>query len=209
MITVNKPSKMQNKVYEYLCQKFAKEQEIPNLSDVARYFGITFVTLKQHLKALDKKGYLSYESRGRGRSPQVRLTRLGVPLLGNITAGSLEERFESPEGYLALQGYTGVDTFALQIEGNSMADLIQDGDIVIFKANQPKRSGQICAVRVDGETTLKYLEWQRKSDSMITLRPHNPEYPTQKVPSQELAVDGTYQGLLRGELTNLLYTAEL
>ncbi len=205
MIKMNKPSEMQNKVYRYLCQRFTKEHAIPNLSDVARYFGVTFVTLKQHLKALDKKGYLSYESRGRGRSPQVSLKRLGVPLLGNITAGSLEERFESPEGYLALQGYTGIDTFALQVEGDSMADIIQDGDVVIFKANQPRRSGEICAVRIGGETTLKYLEWKEKNSQAVTLRPHNPEYPTRKISSQELEVDGVYQGLLRGKLTELLY----
>ncbi len=199
MITITKPSKMQNKVYKYLCQQFTKTQEIPNLSDVARHFGVTFVTLKQHLKALDKKGYLSYESRGRGRSPQIKLTKLGIPLLGNITAGSLEERFESPEGYLSLQGYTGADTFALQVEGNSMADLIQDGDVVILKASQPKHSGEICAVRVSGETTLKYLEWKENSQ-MVTLRPHNSDYLVKEVSSQELEVDGVYQGLLRGGL---------
>lgn len=202
---MTKPSTMQYKVYEYLCQQFTQEQKLPNLSDVARYFGITFVTLKQHLQALDKKGYLSYESRGRGRSPQVELIKFGIPLLGNITAGSLEERFESPEGYLALQGYIGKDTFALQIEGNSMADFIQDKDIVILKASKPQRSGEICAVRVGGETTLKYLDWSNKLkkdiSKTVTLRPHNPEYPTQKITNQELEVDGVFIGLLRGEFT--------
>jgi SOS-response transcriptional repressor LexA len=34
----------------------------------------------------------------------------------------------------------------------------------------------------------------------LFLRPHNPEYPTVKVPAKELQIEGVYQGLLRGEV---------
>lgn len=63
------PTPMQQRVLERL-HSVTSDQ---SLSDLARSMGITYVTLKQHLEALHRKGHLEFRSIGRGKSPTVRL----------------------------------------------------------------------------------------------------------------------------------------
>lgn len=195
-------SPVQERVYHRLVEHQRRTGVTPELSEFARGLGIHYVTLRQHLEALQQKGYLLFESRGRGRSPRVELRpeATGVPLLGAISAGPLSLAAASPDGYLApLPGHSGAGQadFALRVDGYSMADLIQPGDIVLLAQRQPSRSGEICAVRVENdEVTLKYLD--RASPSRYFLRPHNPDYATVEVAAADLVIDGVYRGLLRG-----------
>ena len=39
----------------------------------------------------------------------------------------------------------------------------------------------------------------------VTLRPHNPQYPTVAVPAADVHIEGVYTGLVRGELIEALY----
>jgi repressor LexA len=121
-----------------------------------------------------------------------------VPVLGSIPAGPLTEAVSEAESFLPLTGFHE-QHFALRVQGDSMADLIQDGDIVMFEQRQPVRSGEICAVRVEGsDVTLKYVDFTSKD--VYTLRPHNPLYKPMKVEAKDLEITGVYKGLLRGEL---------
>ena len=192
-------SAMQKKVYEYLRDHFRQTGALPDLADLARTLGMHYVSLKQHLEALHKKGYLTFESRGRGRSPILALpaNATGIPVLGSIPAGPLSEAISFAEGYLPLAGLQG-DHFALWVQGDSMADLIQDDDVVLFEKRLPYRSGEICAVRVqDSDVTLKYLD--DLGEGRYVLRPHNPDYPAVETSAAELTIEGVYLGLLRGD----------
>lgn len=195
-------SPAQRRVYERLVDLTRRQGGTPELAAFARDLGIHYVSLKQHLEALDRKGYLSFESRGRGRSPTLALPpeATGVPVLGGIPAGALSEASVEAEGYLPLPGMQG-EVFALRVEGDSMADLIQDGDVVLFSKRTPHRSGEICAVRVEGsDVTLKYLD--RLGAGRYALRPHNPTFPVVEVEAQDVQVDGVYLGLLRGAMVH-------
>jgi len=203
-----KLSTMQRKVYDKLVAHRARTGDYPELAQFARELDIHYVSLKQHLQALDKKGYLTFESRGRGQSPRLRLPlqAVGVPVLGSIPAGPLSEAIEHAEGYLPINASS--DHFALRVSGDSMADLIQDGDVVLFKKGMPLRSGEICALRVDeSDVTLKYLDWLE--EDTLHLRPHNPSYPTTSVASPQVTIEGVYQGLLRGDLLGTLYREDV
>ena len=197
-------SRAQERIFGKLRDHKRRTGQLPELSQFARELGVHYVSLKQHLEALASKGYLVFESRGRGRSPLLELPAelTGVPVLGSIPAGPLSEAIPEAESFLPLSGFYG-DHFALRVAGDSMADLIQDGDIVLFKQRLPLRSGEICAVRVEGsEVTLKYLDWL--GDGSYALRPHNPLYPTVQVGADALVIEGVYQGLLRGEVLSSL-----
>ncbi len=191
-------SPAQGRVYQRLLEHHRRTGAMPDLADLARSLGVHYVSLRQHLEALHRKGYVSFESRGRGRSPHLALPpdATGIPVLGDIPAGPLSAAVAHAEAFLPRAGLTG-ELFALRVHGDSMADLVQDGDVVLFQHTEPRRSGEICAVRVDGEdVTLKYLD--RLDGATYALRPHNPDFPTVKVHARDLVIDGVYRGLLRG-----------
>ncbi len=189
----------QERVYARLLEHQRRTGRLPELSDLARSLGIHYVSLRQHLEALQKKGYLEFESRGRGRSPHLALPAqaTGIPVLGDIPAGPFDSAVAHPEAYLPLSGLPDA-SFALLVRGDSMADLIQPGDVVLLARRPPAREGEICAVRVGEEdATLKYV--RRLPGGTVELRPHNPAYDTLRVPAEEVSLDGVYLGLLRGD----------
>lgn len=194
----------QRRVYDRLLEHYSRHGDLPDLSEFARQLNVHYVSLKQHLQALDRKGFVRFESRGHGRSPLLQLhpAATGIPVLGGIPAGQLSEAAALAEEFLPLPGVRQA-SFALRVEGESMADLIQPDDIVIFEKRRPGRSGEICAVRVDeNEVTLKYLDFV--DPGLFTLRPHNPAYEPVTVEAGRVSVEGTYLGLMRGSVTDAL-----
>ena len=203
---MQKLSSQQAKVYARLRRAWEEHGSQPGLYDLARDLGIDYTTLRQHLRALETKGFLSFQSQGHGKPPMLRLLRplQAVPVLGHIPAGPLSEALAHPEGYLRLANLTD-DYFGLYVQGDSMADHLQDGDLVLLQQGKPSRSGEICAVRLDHtEVTLKYVDWKGSRAKGLTLRPHNPTYPTLEVTAKEIAIDGVYRGSFRGEPIKLL-----
>ena len=194
----------QERVYQRLVEHNRRTGSLPDLSGLARTLGIHYVSLKQHLEALERKGFIEFESRGRGRSPHVALPpqATGVPVLGDIPAGLLDAAIAHPEAYLALPNLDA-STFALEVRGDSMADLIQPGDLVLLNRRELRRNGEICAVRVDeDEVTLKYLF--RLDGDRFELRAHNAAYEPLVVEAGRVSVDGVYRGLLRGDAAGVL-----
>jgi repressor LexA len=195
---------MQRTVLERLTA-LSEAGAMPEVADLARDLGMHYMSLKQHLQALHKKGHLHFESRGVGKSPHLRLVRpkSAVPVLGYIPAGPLNEALQDIEGYLPLRARPGL--FALRVSGDSMAEIIQDRDVVLLQKDRVPASGEICAVRVhETEVTLKYLDWSPRLKE-ATLRPHNPRYPVVTVSAEEIVIEGVYRGLLRGELSRELF----
>ncbi len=195
-------SAKQRAAFESLRRAWRRHGAQPSLRLLATELGIGYVTLRQHLRALETKGYLRFRSQGRGRAPILQLReRSGIPLVGDIAAGPLSEAIAHPEGYLSLPGDD--DRFGLRVSGDSMADAIQDGDVVILQRQRRPKRGEVCAVRVNGsEVTLKYLEIHR---STALLRAHNPNYPPLEVPLSQIHIDGVFVALLRGEVIAKLF----
>jgi repressor LexA len=69
----------------------------------------------------------------------------------------------------------GTDLFALEVQGDSMIDaMVNDGDIVIMKATQEARNGELVAIWLKDrdETTLKYFYLE---NGRVRLQPANPQ----------------------------------
>lgn len=188
-------------IYDALLAAWRTERELPTPAALAAQFNVTYPTLQEHLRALATSGFIVFESRGPGRAPRMELIteRTGVPLLGEIAAGIPLGVYPEPEALIQLPGHPG--RFALRIQGDSMADRIAHGDIVLLDQGTPTHPGLICAVRLEEtETTLKYVDWPpATTPTTLTLRPHNPRYETLHVPASEVHIDGIFRGLLRGE----------
>lgn len=99
-----------------------------------------------------------------------------IPLLGTIACGTpilavenIEEEIDIPEHIHA--------TFALRCKGDSMigAD-IRDGDIVYIKQQAEVLDGQIAAVLIEDEATLKRF-YYNKEGGIVTLVSENPAIP--------------------------------
>lgn len=104
----------------------------------------------------------------------VPIERRMVPIIGQIAAGKPILADEHIEAFLPCD--TGVHAdFGLVVSGDSMigAD-IHDGDVVFIRSQPVVDDGQIAAVRIDDDATLKRFY---KNPDGCTLVSMNPQYP--------------------------------
>lgn len=102
----------------------------------------------------------------------VPLTQSAVPILGNITCGERVTPDTNPEGFADLPEGVHAD-FALRCKGDSMIPTFLDSDLVLIKQQPEVENGQIAAVNIDNETTLKRIYMQENG---IILRADNPAF---------------------------------
>ena len=112
--------------------------------------------------------------------------KVRIPILGPIAAGPLMLARKSGMNYMNEKEYKAVEIarslfpsrekpnelYALEVKGESMIDaMINDGDIVVMKSAVEAHNGEMVAVRVDDEYTLKYFF---KEKDRYRLQPANP-----------------------------------
>lgn len=96
-----------------------------------------------------------------------------VPLLGTIACGEPILAEENIENYVTIDMKANVD-FALKCKGDSMINArIFDGDIVYIHSQPDVENGEIAAVLIDNEATLKKVH---KYPNKLVLSPCNPMY---------------------------------
>ena len=170
--------------------------------------------LSDLLRPLRDKGYISVAGGVRGRQRLIELTApgraqtgLGVPVLGEIPAGSLVEAIQQTDEWLEDVGSLlklRADDFLLRVRGISMIGAgILPGDYVLLRPGIAPHSGEIVAAQIcddDGsggvEATLKYLDFVEGEPS-VRLRAANLDYPTREFEASCVRVAGVYRGLVR------------
>lgn len=96
-----------------------------------------------------------------------------IPILGKIACGKPIMSEEVFDGYVQCGSNVHVD-FCLKAQGDSMINArIYDGDIVFIKQQPEVENGEIAAVSIDDEVTLKRVYI---TDNSIELRAENPKY---------------------------------
>ncbi len=96
-----------------------------------------------------------------------------IPLVGTIACGSPILATENLDGEVSAPEDIDAD-FALRCKGDSMIDArITDGDIVYIRQQPTVENGEIAAVLIDEEATLKRVYI---SDNTITLVACNSKY---------------------------------
>lgn len=107
------------------------------------------------------------------------------PLLGNIACG--EPVFASEEMGLYIEAGANIHAdFCLKASGDSMIGArIHDGDIVFIRQQSSVNNGEIAAVLIDDEATLKRIYYDPDS-STISLFAENPAYKTLRFHGAEL-----------------------
>ena len=118
-------------------------------------------------------------------------------LVARIPAGAPSEVFdETPESFsVTYDFFGGGDILGLRVVGDSMScDSIADGDIAMIKRQRDANKGDILALRIEDEITLKRL---RIKGDEAQLLPSNPEYSMRVVPARQLEILGKLVGIIR------------
>ena len=118
-----------------------------------------------------------------------------IPVVGSIAAGKPILATENIDSYLLLGQEYKAD-FALKIMGDSMIDVgINDGDLALIIKDKPIINGEIYAVLVDGDATLKKVY---KNDNFLTLQPCNSKYEPLVVKEEDNPyIVGKLSGIVR------------
>lgn len=120
-----------------------------------------------------------------------------IPRVGQIACGTPILAEENVEAYDEVPSDWHAD-FTLLCQGDSMEPKIKDRDIVAIHCQPMVENGEVAAVLIDGEATLKRVFL---FDDHIELRAENPTFPTILRIGEDMntiTIEGKAVGLCRG-----------
>ncbi len=191
-------------------------------------------TVMKHLRGLEEEGLISLSGKSRGirivppgfdsqfdsqrfgsqhsdavPKPLSRGNERGIPVAGRIAAGRPLEAVEEsamPELLIDPRLFSGSgELMSLRVSGDSMIDAgILDGDYVIIRRQAVIEEGEIAAVEIDGDVTLKRWKGSRPGEGgqEVQLVGANANFPPIELNAEDgkdVRVLGKYVGLVRGE----------
>lgn len=119
-----------------------------------------------------------------------------VPLIGAIACGEPITAEQNIEGYVEVPERWHA-SFTLTCRGHSMEPKIKDGDIVAIRSDLQVENGQIAAVRIGDEATLKKVYYYPER---LILRPVNDDYEEITLEGEKIndaRIEGKAVGLCR------------
>ncbi len=170
----------QRQIFDFLLSYIQDNGFPPTVREICAQFGIRSTKgVTDHLTALQRKGYIrKHREASRGieilNRKQVLEDAVEIPILGRIAAGAPGLAVEDSEGHLTVDRAIAPrgDCFVLRVNGDSMIGAhILDGDYVVVRVQHQAEDGDIVAVQIDDEATVKRIH--RKPDEII-LAPENP-----------------------------------
>lgn len=119
-----------------------------------------------------------------------------VPLVGRIACGTPITAEENIEQMVCVPSRWH-STFTLTCKGDSMEPRIHDGDLVAIRSQPEVENGEIAAVRIGEEATLKHVYLH---ENFIELRPENPAFSSIILNLEDMntvVIEGKAVGLCR------------
>jgi repressor LexA len=174
----------QQEVFDFIRSFIRSKRYPPTIREIAVNFGFSVKGSYDHVKALQKKGFIRCAG-NRSRAIEVvadaeadrQPNLLSVPVLGSVAAGKPLFAEENLAGWIQVPAASlkKGQHFALQVRGDSMKDAgIMDGDVVVVAHQETAENGEIVVAMVDEAVTLKrfFVEKNR-----VRLKAENPKYP--------------------------------
>lgn len=171
----------------------AQRWESGNIKSV-RHEKITLLANTLKVSPADLMGWDIKSDYSKNLRPMPEMKK--IPRVGRIACGdpitaeeNIEDYDETPAGWRA--------DFSLLCVGDSMSPKIENGDIVAIRCQQQVNNGEIAAVRIGDEATLKMVFVH---EDYIELRPVNPAYPSiirRLDEMEEIRIEGKAVGLCR------------
>lgn len=175
----------------------------PTISEICAHFKFRSSSCFDHLKALERKGYLERSSKARSIrlkeeeiSPAIQ-GGISVPIVGEVKAGIPILATENIEGYVSLDAFwvKDRDIFLLRVSGDSMERAgILDGDLALIRPQKTAEEGEIVVALIDDEGTLK--RFYRKKGK-VWLKSENPLHKSIWVKDASFELVGKVIGIFR------------
>lgn len=126
--------------------------------------------------------------------PFISLVKNAVPIVGEIACGQPITAQQNIEGFAELPDGVHAD-FALRCKGESMTPTFAPGDLVLVRQQPEVDPGQIAAVGIDGEATLK--RFYPQGDGVVLVA-DNPTFPPLVFPAgSDVQIYGLAVGFVR------------
>jgi len=189
----------QREIYDFIRSKIEGRGYGPTVREIGQNFDIKSPNgVMCHLKALEKKGLIIREGFS-ARAIQLvdhRPAGGGLPLLGNVAAGTPTAAHAQDDRLDFGEMFGGPNHFALRVRGQSMIeDHIADGDFVVIRQQEVAPNGERVVAMIDGEVTLKRFY---KEKNHVRLEPANGKMHAIIVePNSDSRILGVLVGVLR------------
>ena len=212
----------QDEIFGFI-RAFIKERGYPpSVREIGEHFHIFPRAAFDHLKALERKGYLkrrgsmsrglevlvfqgneSYGlSREAGSGEHSRKERRSpireIPILGRVTAGKPVLAVEHVEGTIPFPAdwVRGKEVFLLKVKGDSMSPYILPDDYVVVRSQSSAENRDVVVTLLGEEATVKRFF---KKGKKIELRPDNERWETVRIEegSGEIQILGKVIGFFR------------
>jgi repressor LexA len=204
----------QREVFNFI-RGFIKQRGYPpSVREIGEHFDIYPRAAFDHLKALERKGYLKRRgSMSRGLEVLVfledrlyegplkkegRSLSREIPILGRVAAGKPTLAVEHVEGTIPLptEWVKGKEVFLLKVKGDSMFPYILPDDYVVVRSQPSAENGDVVVTLMGEEATVKRFF---KKGRRIELKPDNERWETIRIEegSGEVQVLGKVVGVFR------------
>ncbi len=178
----------------------------PSIREIGNEFGISSLRgVTVHLDALERKGKIKRLSTSRsitvigrtGATAPIRNVSF-VPLVGTIAAGVPITAHENIESHIPVPQemiHNVKKPFALRVKGDSMINAhIMDGDYVVIKEQNTAENGDMVAVLLGDEATVKHIQFTHDGARLIAA---NPAFAPIEVKREDSKIMGKVIGLIR------------
>jgi repressor LexA len=197
-----KMTKRQQEIFDFIKRYASKYGYPPTVREIGKAVGLaSSSTVHAHLANLEKSGLLR-RNPAKPRAIEVMLDKAkkvvvpeGLPLVGQVAAGTPILAEENIEDYITVPGVAGGDEgeYILRVAGESMRDAgILAGDYVVVRREDAAQDGDIVVAMVGEDATVKRFFKERDH---IRLQPENPEM--EPIRSADVRVIGKVVGVFR------------
>jgi repressor LexA len=203
----------QREVLDFIRHFMAQAGYPPTVREIGAHFGFVPRSVFDHLKALERKGYLR-RTASKSRSLQI-LDSSGasqhlppsrtpgpfreLPILGRVAAGEPLLAEENVEGTFTISRdwVNGDEAFLLKVQGESMINAhILPGDYALVRRQATAENGEIVVALVNDEATVKRVFFKK---DLVVLQPEHPSMAPIQVRRGEKSfqIVGKVVGILR------------
>lgn len=197
-------TKRQEMILQFIHDYIQQEGFPPSIREIGKKFEIGSLRgVTVHLDALEKKGYIN-----RANTPRsIKITHPAyqgsnrvsmLPLIGTIAAGIPILATEHVEDLIPVPSEMVrniENAFLLRVRGDSMSgEGIMPRDLVVIKPQNTAHDGDLVAVLLGDEATVKRIKFDPKGTFLV---PSNPAYSEIEVKREDARIVGRVIGLIR------------